>query len=224
MAGGFQFHRQPMQNAWGGSNNNGQFNNNNQSNQGNQYPNQGGNFHNGPPPGNYNFNGQHPGHHMGFSQAPSFNSYGKSDGPMDPPRGQQNPAGGRQGQGPPGQPPRLFSPPPSGQPGSRPGSSSGPSGQPPRVFSPGPSQGPPRVFSPGPSQGQPLRVFSPGPESGPHGQQRVNPFPQGMGYDPARLQAGPSSWITNRRVDLPGAAYAAGEGVSLLLISFSLPP
>jgi hypothetical protein len=214
-----------MQNAWGGPNNNGQYNTNNQSNQGNQYQNNGGNFNNGPPQGNYNSSGQFHGQHMGgFSQAPSFNSYGKSDGPMDPPRGQQS--SGRQGQGPPGQPPRLFSPPPPGQGGNTPGSSSGPQGQPPRVFSPGPSQGQPqRVFSPGPSQGQPPRLFSPGPESGPRGQQRANPFPPGMGFDPARLQsqAGPSSWITNKRVDLPGTAYAVAEGVSPLLISFPLP-
>jgi hypothetical protein len=219
MPGGFQFNRQPMQNAWGGQNNSARYqrdnNNNGPGNNSGNGQQQGGNNPNGQFNRNYNTGG--------FNQGPSFNSYGKSDGPMDPPRSPQN--SGRQGQGPPGQPPRVFSP--------------GPPGQPPRLFSPPPpghnNNRPGSISNPPQgSPGQPQRVLSPGPRSptgnlpgslsGPPagGQQRPNPFPQGLGYDPARSQGqtAPSSWITNRRIDLPAAAYIAGEGVSSSLDAF----
>jgi hypothetical protein len=217
MAGGFQFNRQQGQNPWGMQNNSGQYNGNNNNNNG---PGTGNNFNNGQQQGSNNSNGpwNRNFNNGGSNQGPSYNSYGKSDGPMDPPRGQQNT--GRQGQGPPGQPPRLFSPGPPGNNNSRPGSSSGPPqgppGQPQRVFSPGP-------LSPGNNRPGPLSPGSnrPGSSSGPSpgGQQRPNPFPQGLGFDPARSQpTAPSTWITNKRLDLPEAAFAAGEGVSSSLV------
>jgi hypothetical protein len=46
---------------------------------------------------------------------------------------------------------------------------------------------------------------------------RQNPFPPGLGYDPAR-PAGPlkQQLITNTRCELPAAAYAFASGIGFL--------
>jgi hypothetical protein len=218
MAGGFgaQFNRQQIQNAYGGQNNSGQYNGNSQNSQLNN-----GNDNNPRQPGNFSRGQTQDGHYPngqfnrdynggGINQRPSYNFYGKSDGPMDPPKGQQSQAS--QSQGTPNQPPRLFSPGPPGQNNSRPGSSSGPpqnlqQNQPPRLFSPDPLS---------PNRSRPSS--SSGPPRGQHEelQQRQNPFAQGLGYDPAKPQGQekPYTWVTNTRLDLPAAAHAAGKGVS----------